>query len=404
MKLTALLLEVFASSEAKMQDLLKILLSKKSIWLHKQLRSKAGPHHLSPDERAFASPEGQDIAQKAFEKRSEPTVTPEIQAKAEKTIRDVAQWDPTTKSDIDGSYMHYIVSQIAKDALILPEDGTPLKEALQTFVKASRRPNWTGPKDVFQFGNWRDLQKQTQEWQEKQMASGITSESEWTKKAKEGVNKICDIEFETTAGKEPGKYQYAVYEMKTPVGVFVYGRGTRWCTSTSLYTTIKPNELDKTLDLLVGKGSSYETGNYYNIQGDVPGDPWAGRSKEEFLQTVKELNGGNLKQNELKVPNPHYRGYLKNAMNYLKDGPLYTVFRNGKPYMQLNSAANQIMDTGDVSLRLTSPGLAIIFRAMVQTGRLSKQLADSLQKKVDSSGLKQLEEKGKVPPIKVNNA
>jgi hypothetical protein len=383
MKLTALLLEIFASSEAKMQDLLKILLSpKKSAWLQKWLRA-----YKRPD----AGP-------------NEITVPPEIQTKAEQTIRDATQWDPTTKQDVDGSYMHYIVNQIAKDTLILPEDGTPLLQSLQTFVKASRRPNWTGHKDVFKYANWRELQKQTIEWQEKQMASGITSESEWIKKAKEGVNKICDIEFETVAGKEPGKYQYAVYEMTTPVGVFVYGRGTRWCTSTSLYTTIKSSELEKTLDLLIGKGTAYETGNYYSIQSDIPGDPWAGRSREEFLQTIKELNGGNLKQNELKVPNSHYRGYLKNAMHYLKSGPLYTVFRNGKPYIQLNSEANQIMDTGDAPLRVTSPGLAIIFRAMVQTGKLSERLGSSLAKKVESSGLKQLEEKGKVPSIKVNNA
>lgn len=389
MKLVSLLCEVFATPEAKMQDLVKILLSpKKSTWLRKQLKHEHRGPQGAPD---TGTPQ-------------EVTITPEIQAKAEKTIRDAAQWDPTTKTDIDGSFMHYIVNQIAKDTLILPEDGTPLKETLQTFVKASRRPNWTGHKDIGQYTHWRELQKQAQEWQDKQLATGVTSESEWTKKAKEGVNKICDIEFETTAGKEPGKYNYAVYEMTTPVGVFVYGRGTRWCTSTSLYTTIKPNELEKTLDLLIGKGSAYETGNYYNIQGDVPGDPWKGRSREEFLQTIKELNGGNLNNKELKVPNPHYRGYLKNAMNYLKDGPLYTVFRNGKPYMQLNSAANQIMDTGDVSLRVTSPGLAVIFRSMLQTGRLSKQLASKLEKYVEASGLKQLEAAGKVPPIKTTNA
>lgn len=377
------LCEVFATPEAKMQDLMKIMLSpKKSVWLQKQLRSAKGQQP--------GAPEGQ--------------ISPEIQQKAEQIIRDVAQWDPTTKSGIDGAYMHYIVNQVAKDALILPEDGTPLREALQLFVKASRKPNWTGHKDVFQYGHWRELQKQAQEWNEKQLATGMTSESEWIKKAKEGVTKISDIEMESKAGKEPGLYHYAVYEMTTPVGVFVYGRGTRWCTSTSLYTTIKPQELDKTLDNLTEKGSNYETGNYYGIKGPVPGDPWANHSREQFLALIKELNGGNLNQKELKVPNPHYRGYLKNAMNYLKDGPLYTIFRNGKPYMQLNSTANQIMDTGDVTLRTTSPGLAVIFRAMVQTGKLSKPLADRLSKYVAASGLPQLEAQGKVPPIKVNNA
>lgn len=373
------LITLFEDMDAKMQYLMKILLSKKSVWLRKQ--QKGGRPEMPG------------------EPQQEITITPELQQKAQETIKSAAQWDPTTKREIDGMFMQFIVRDIANNGIILPEDGPPLKEALETFMKASRKQSWTGHKDINKFTNWRELQTLTNDWASKQEAVGPSSETEWVKTAKEGSRKIVEMSFTTTGGKDPGEKNYSVVELSTPISVTVYGRGTQWCTSCSLFKTIKPQELEGTINALATKQD-----NYGHFGQKVEGDPWSGLDAAGFMAVIKNLNGGDIaNKKELKVPNSYYRNALGNAKHYLSGGPMFIIFKNGAPYIQMTNNGREMRDVKDVMLKTTSPALAVIFRGMQKSGRLSEDMFKVLERRIEGSGLKELEAKGLVPQINIKS-
>jgi len=255
------LLILFEDLDAKLNYLTKILLGKKSVWLKQQLTaSKADPTQpISPE------------------------LMTKLQNNAVEAVKSAAQWDPTNKREIDGMYLQFIVRDISNGKIRLPEDGPPLKESLEIFNKASKKGSWTSKKDIMQFSDWRELQRSTMEWSEKNQTEGglPSSETEWVKRAKAGSEKITEFDITTTGGKDPGRKHYVVVQLTTPVAVTVYGRGTQWCTSCSLFKTIRPNELESTLNSLTSMRSQTAEGN-----------PWASVDRAGFMEIIKELNDG----------------------------------------------------------------------------------------------------------------
>lgn len=362
--------------DAKLNDLTKILLGKKSSWLRRKLHE--AKVQSDPTHAQHGIPE------------IPPELMQTLQQQAATDIKNAAQWDPTTRRELDGKYMQFIVRDIANMKIRFPEDGPPLKDALDTFSKGSKKGSWTEKKDIMQFPDWRELQRAATSWAEKNQDEGSTpsSETEWVKRAKMGADKIVEFNMTTTGGKEPGLKHYVIMQLNTPISVTVYGRGTQWCTSCSLYKNIRPSELQDVLNNLVSR------------QGEtVEGDPWAKLDRNGFLNVVKELNGGDLTKAELRVPHPYYRSAISTAGSYLRGGPMFIIFKNGKPYIQMTNNGSQIMNANDVTLRTTSPALALMFRKMLASGKMSAEMTRVLEQHIANSGLKELEDKGLVPKI-----
>jgi hypothetical protein len=360
MKLVCLLEDI----TAKLENLKKILLGKKSIWLQRKLKRPVDASIHEPVAGASS-------------------ITPELQQAAAEEIKNSAQWDPTTRRELDGIFIQFIVRNIANNSIKLPEDGPPLKETLDTFVKASKKGSWIDKKDIMQFTDWRELQRSTMEWTKKnQEGSRPSSETEWVKRAKAGSEKITEFDITTTGGNVPGNKHYVVIQLNTPIAVTVYGRGTQWCTSCSLYKTIRPHELEQNLTQLSNQGQKIE------------GNPWANVDRKGFLDIITDLNDGNITKSELKIPNPYLSSALNNAVSYLRDGPMFLIFKNGSPYIQMSNSGRDVMNINDIKLRGTSPALALVFRKMIESGKMSESMKKVLESHINSSGLKELEAKG----------
>lgn len=312
-------LTLYEDVESRMHHLLQIILGKKSRW---PLKDKPDAEKLATD-----------------------------------YIRDISQYDPTQGKN----YMQYLAKQVAAGLIRLPEDGPPLKETLEKFMNWSRKPAWkqvaakfldpkAPPNDIMSYTHWRELQKVVMEYEKDVESKNIpTSETAWVNKAKEGAERVLDMTLKT----ESGTRNYVVTKVATPVAVTVYGRGTQWCTSCSLYKTIRSSELDNVVNELTKHKEKIE------------GDPWANLTAEAVRKIISDLNGGDLNKKELKVPNTYYDSALRNAKNYLSGGPMYIIMRDGKPYIQMTNSARELRNVEDASLKTTSAALSVIFRALM---------------------------------------
>lgn len=311
---------LFEDVESRMHHLLQILLGKKSRWPHKE--------------------------------------EPNAEEKAKEYIRKVSEFDPTTGKN----YMMFITGQVAKGLIRLPEDGVMLKETLEKFMGFSRKANWKNPKDVMQYAHWRDLQKLTGEYEKTQAATEAKStESVLITKAKEGTTKILDIDLKTISGPT----NFKVYKVSTPVAVAVVGKGTQWCTSwqhdNNIYTTVKAEQLPQVITNMT-RASERGVGRY----GPDPDNPWINLTPERAKEIVADINGGDLNKRELKVPNvDRLNNSLSNGRHYLDGGPMYIIYKNDQPYIQMTNSARELRNVEDSTLRTTSATLAAIFREMM---------------------------------------
>lgn len=304
---------LFEDVESRMHHLLQIILGKKSRWPEKD--------------------------------------KPNAEELAKEYLRQIAQFDPTQGK----TYMQFLVKQVAANQIRLPEDGPPLKETLETFMNGSRKKEWKGERDIMRYAHWRDLQKACMEYAKEAESKTVpSSETAWVNKAKEGSERIVDVDVKTKTGLT----NYVVVKVSTPIAVTVYGRGTQWCTSCSLFKTVKSNELEGVIEQLTKGGDRY--------RGEkVEGDPWANLTPEQVKQYILELNGGDLNKKELKVPNTYYHSALSNAKNYLQGGPMFIIFKNGAPYIQMTNSGRELRNIEDSSLKTTSSALGVVFREMV---------------------------------------
>jgi len=330
-------LMLFEDVESRISYLIEILLGKKSRWKFKEL--------------------------------------PDAQERAVKLIHDIAPYDPTGER-----YLQFIVKQVANGTIRFPEDGPPLKEALEIFSKAFKKKEWSGHRDITKYDNWRDLQSHTMAYAATaESKTTPASETEWVKKAKEGSNKIVDFNFNGIHVDENNQkisktFNFVVIELITPVAVTVYGRGTQWCTSCSLFKTVKPNEVDSVVSQMNRERTE--------------GDPWADMSPEAMKKYIMDINGGNLDKDQIKVPNPYYVNALQNAKHYLSGGPMYIVFKDKEPYAQITNNGRELRNATDRSLFKASPMLALVFEEMVKSNKISPDMRNVLNGHIERSGLK----------------
>ena len=304
---------LFEDVESRMHHMLQILLGKKSRWPHKD--------------------------------------KPNAEELAKNYVREIAQFDPTTGKN----YMMFITGQTAKGLIRLPEDGVMLKETLEKFMNFSRKANWKHPKDVMQYPHWRELQKMVGEYEKETAAKAATStEGILITKAKEGATKVLEMMVKGVSGL----HKFEVVKVATPASVAVFGKGTQWCTSwqhdNNIYTTVKADQLPSIIQNMTKRREAN------------PDNPWINQTPERAQQIVSDLNNGDLNKRDIKVPNvDRLDSSLRNAKHYLGGGPMYIIYKNGEPYIQMTNSARDLKNVEDANLKTTSATLAAIFRAMM---------------------------------------
>jgi len=166
-------------------------------------------------------------------------------------IRLIAQFDPTGNQ---AKYMNWIIGQVKRANIKLPEDGSRLHDALEFFLKHRNKANWPGKRDLNQYKNWRtieDLMWELGGKEEELKTKGEQAREIKTKGArwvfgmiipvimyyddKGKIIKSDEIKSRREAGlpiiKKNVDLEYRLLEVATPEALYEYGRGTRWCTA-----------------------------------------------------------------------------------------------------------------------------------------------------------------------------
>jgi len=218
-----------------------------------------------------------------------------------KYIESLAEFDPT---EDHGKYLRYIVDQLKNAMIILPEDGERIRRALDFFHNNKNTQQWKSmnlPVDLWDrkspIRNWRSLEKIVIE----------LSEEEFTTKRQEtrGIKEGYELAFEITL---PNIYKthYKFYKITEPEAAVFMGRGTRWCTT----------ELARNIPGQPGYDESGSDARSEFTYGD-----WHPRAGE--TGNFKLVDGPEDRQGRTK-------GYANYAEHYLRQGPLYIVFRENK--------------------------------------------------------------------------
>lgn len=136
-------------------------------------------------------------------------VTPE---EAERTVRAIAEADPTEAK----AYTPWLIRQVLKNNLRLPEDQERALNALRLFDQAKRVAGFPGSKDINAYKVFQDLEAVTDKLQGTELKSKRQSKREVKEK---GARMAYD----------DGKY--SAIEITDPEAAVIYSKGSKWCTS-----------------------------------------------------------------------------------------------------------------------------------------------------------------------------
>ena len=138
-------------------------------------------------------------------------------------------------------YEPYFVSQVMQGNLKLnkiEEDSERLVNAINWFVRLSRKANWEGPTDLFKWPDWRLLERKVTEFADKNVDYDEVGadESEMLYKKSYENNALSLV-----LGGPPEITTYWFRSVKTPRAATKYGKGTQWCTSSNSNLTDPDN-------------------------------------------------------------------------------------------------------------------------------------------------------------------
>jgi hypothetical protein len=134
------------------------------------------------------------------------------QEQAEKLIRQIAESDPTNNK----AYLPWLVRQVKKQFLRLPEDHERAMLALRAFDQGKRRATFTAQKDINSYKTFNDLEATI----DKLQGVDLQSKRQQKRQAKE---EGAEVVYEDS--------QYAIVEVHLAKAAVIYSKGTRWCTS-----------------------------------------------------------------------------------------------------------------------------------------------------------------------------
>jgi hypothetical protein len=133
---------------------------------------------------------------------------------AEKKIREIAEADPT-----EGKiYTPWLIRQVLKNNIRLPEDQDRALGALRLFDQGKRVAAFPGPKDINAYKIFQDLEAVTDKLQGTELKSKRQSKREVKEK---GARLAYD----------DGKY--SAIEITDPEAAVIYSKGSKWCTSSA---------------------------------------------------------------------------------------------------------------------------------------------------------------------------
>ena len=278
---------------------------------------------------------------------------PNSEALAREFIIEISEFDPTSNK----KYLPFIVGQVSRGRINLPEDGPQMRHLLEFFSSNK----WDSKKqDIFQYKDWRLLQKEINEIESSIDAGksfGMTI-SQYEKQSRKGGEEIYSM---TSTDKE-----YRIVRITTPEAAAVYGRGAQWCTTASLFTTTTEKQTPEAW--FIDKHESSRG------KPEWKKTPFEKFEKDDFLKIISDMNKDkDLKRgDQLKVPNTYYGSAIATAENYMKNDPLYIIYKEGKPYMQLDSS-DQIMNENDIALKKLGGATARFIAYTVLHGSVTEQ-------------------------------
>lgn len=234
-----------------------------------------------------------------------------------KHILDMTEWDPTGDKFVD-----YIARQVRDRRIDLPNDGPRMLNTLTTFNKirntgrlANQWKQFKGGQyvDINRYKNWRELEGLIEEFVGDEDLKGSKDQQRTLKVlAEEG----SELVFETDIPTRSGTKNVKIYRLDTPAACVFYGMNSRWCTST-LHDT------------------------HANADARPP----------------------YIVSHGIKVPyleRGQYKGYPTTAANYLSRGPLYVIYVDDKPYIQMTNNFSEVRNTQDAQLERCSRPLDTI--------------------------------------------
>ena len=312
-KLDSKLSTIMEGIDDKMPHLVNQLLSKKSRWIGKKIKS---------DEDRFAT--------------------------AEAIIRSVSDYDPS-KND---KYINFLVGQIKNGYITkrkLEEDGPKIQSALETFM--SKKKGWPGDNDIMSYGNYRDFLKDASEYEKiLEQNPTVTKSGKDRDRERRTVERELRKNAEVVVENGPD-IVYGITDAETAA---LFGRGTQWCTSASPMRTIKKSD-DRQLVF-----DSFK--KYYDSNDSSSLSFWPGGLEQvkNDIENSKEIG---------KIPNAYYMSAIRTCGGYLSHGPLYVMYRNGEPYMQISG--HDVMNIDDLPASKVGKQTAQTLIALIKTGKLN---------------------------------
>jgi len=300
-----------------------------------------------------------------------------------------SRFDPTSNKQ----YLPYLVKQVAKGTIRLPEDGGPFSETIETFISKDR--DWPGKQDIFQYGSWRELQAETMEYASKRgsdVGSTRSQMMQYKKSVREGTNKIISTDIMTTSRLK----NYEVYELTNWAAVTLHGKGTQWCTSSTMHRT-----RDARGRLEKGRGNAESLRQSVEDAAaamadkgaaELNGTPWQDWGERDFVAEIYRLNGwptnqslDEIKAKSYKSPNPHFLHAKSTAESYLQDMPLYVIYKDGEPYIQVGGSSYgiEMKNPEDKELTMFSPALIRVMSRALDTGKLDRQFVEVLEPRLE---------------------
>lgn len=134
-------------------------------------------------------------------------------------------------------YTGYLVYQVAKGYMPthrLGEDIQRFIDMIEGFIKYSKKSTWQGSKNLYDYDNWKDLEKTIVDLESKQEKttnltnnnkSEIIFEKTYIDENAKRVYELLGI------GEKPPAITYYLRRVTSVESAYKYGRGTQWCTA-----------------------------------------------------------------------------------------------------------------------------------------------------------------------------
>ena len=249
------------------------------------------------------------------------------------------QADPSPNAE----YTQWIAKIFSSSNIVLPDDAEQVKQTLVKFGKAKKSNSFTGKKDINQYKSYQELYVAVKDIG---LEEGATTYRAWDKYVKDNftkyVKKVYECPLKLSKIDELGNEQYqAAYRMLVVFPTddkFKSVYTSRQSGSDELYGTWVPVSAVTPEDLQAAQAKAR---NYQDIIEDI--------SMAGYCASLLAKKGSSWC-----VSNP------KTADNYLKNGPLYFIYKNSQtidgqiihtdrfstPFFLANANWSEIKDPG----------------------------------------------------------